>query len=138
MRHPIWVSLLLRQPSRRRRDFRKSQTPPAFISHIRKETPMTVKIIIKRAFKEGMQKEAIRALNMARYAAMEQNGYISSETLSDIGDPTRIAVVSMWRELDAWETWRNSDRRKAIEAEMEPLTKRPAEYEYYNLGISNP
>ena len=99
---------------------------------------MTVKIIIKRAFKEGMQKEAIRALNMARYAAMEQNGYISSETLSDIGDPTRIAVVSMWRELDAWETWRNSDRRKAIEAEMEPLTKRPAEYEYYNLGISNP
>ncbi len=96
---------------------------------------MTIKVFIKRKFKNGIHKEANRALNMARYGAMEQKDYISSETLSDIKDPTRVTVISMWRSLKGWEDWRNSEKRKAIESEIAALTESPTEYEYYALGI---
>lgn len=96
---------------------------------------MTVKVFIKRKFKNGVLKEAHRALNMARYGAMEQKDYISSETLSDIKDPTRVTVVSMWRSLDGWEAWRNSEKRQSVENEIANLTEGPAEYEYFHLGM---
>ncbi|MFZ7128576.1 MAG: antibiotic biosynthesis monooxygenase family protein [Desulfobacterales bacterium] len=96
---------------------------------------MTVKIFIKRKFKKGTLKKAHHALNMSRYGAMEQRDYISSETLSDIEDPTRITVISMWRNREGWEAWKNSDKRKAIEAEISELTEGPAEYEHLSPGM---
>lgn len=96
---------------------------------------MTVKIFIKRKFKTGTLKKAHRALNMARYGAMEQRDYIASETLSDIKDPTKVTVISIWRNLEAWEAWRSSEKRQSAENETAGLTEGPAEYEYYNVGM---
>ena len=54
---------------------------------------MAVKILIKRKFKDGNLKAAARLLINHRNAAMQQPGYISSETMQPLEDPNQITVV---------------------------------------------
>jgi heme-degrading monooxygenase HmoA len=96
---------------------------------------MAVKVLIKRKFKEGNLKAGYQLVTQARYNAMKQDGYISSETLSDLSDPNKIMVVSMWHNIDNWNSWTNSEARKETEAEFEKLLDAPTEYEMYNLGV---
>lgn len=95
---------------------------------------MAVKVLIKRKFKAGDLKDGYQLITQARYNAMKQVGYISSETLSDIEDPNRLVVVSMWHSLENWNRWVNSGARTQIEGEIEKLLDAPTEYEKYNLG----
>lgn len=96
---------------------------------------MTVKILIKRRFKEGTFKDVVKMLNKFRYDAMDQEGYISSETMWDHDDPRRVVVASMWRDMKNWQNWQNSEARKANEAEFDKLLDGPAEYETFVLGF---
>ena len=54
---------------------------------------MAVKILIKRRFKEGHFNEINRMLKKVRYGAMDEDGYLSSETLWDHEDPFRVVGV---------------------------------------------
>ena len=96
---------------------------------------MAVKILIKRKFKDGNLKAASRLLINHRNGAMEQPGYISSETMQRLEDPNQITVVSMWKDIKAWESWKNSDIRLANENEARDLLVGPTEYEHYSLGL---
>lgn len=96
---------------------------------------MAVKVLIKRKVKNGKLKEASKLLIKARYAAMNQQGYISSETLTNCNDLNRVAVISMWQKLEDWHHWKNSTLRAENEAEFEALLDGPTEYEAYNLGL---
>ena len=96
---------------------------------------MAIKILIKRKFKVGLLKQATQLLIRARYAAMGHKGYISSETLSDLRDPNKIIVVSMWHGIEEWNDWKDSSARAEFEAEMEKLMTGPAEIETFGLGI---
>ena len=96
---------------------------------------MAVKILIKRKFKDGNMKAASRLLINNRQGAMVQPGYISSETLRSIDDRDQVMVVSMWDSLEAWEAWKNSDVRKANEAEFKEYFTGETEFEHYSLGL---
>ena len=96
---------------------------------------MPIKVFIKRTVRPDNLKEVSRFLIKSRSAAMAQSGYISSETLSNCDDPNQIMVSSMWDGIDAWEFWKGSDERKALEAEFENILEGPADYEAYNLGL---
>ena len=96
---------------------------------------MAVKILIKREFKEGKLKAAARLLINHRNGAMQQPGYISSETMQRLEDPSQITVVSMWKDIEAWETWKNSKMRLANENEVKELLVGQTEYEHYSLGL---
>jgi len=96
---------------------------------------MAVKVLIKRKFKDGKLNEASKLFNQARYKAMSQQGYISSETLSSCDDPNNVVVVSMWQGIENWNQWKESDLREENEAEFEALLVGPTEYETYNLGL---
>jgi len=96
---------------------------------------MAVKILIKRKFKEGNLKTAARLLINNRNGAMRQPGYISSETMQRLEDPSQITVVSMWKDIEAWETWKNSKMRLANENEVKELLVGQTEYEHYSLGL---
>ena len=98
---------------------------------------MAVKIFIKRKIKEGQLLEASRLISRIRYGAMEQKGYISSETLTDHSDPSRVLVISMWHELENWDAWKNSGERKEISALFQEIVDVPTEYEIYNLGMQS-
>ena len=96
---------------------------------------MAVKILIKRKFRDGMIQAASRFIVNNRTGAMQQPGYISSETLRNIDDENKIMVVSMWESMEAWEAWKNSEIRKANVAEFRDYLIGEAEYEHYSLGL---
>ena len=96
---------------------------------------MAVKILIKRKFKEGNLKAAARLLITNRNGAMQQPGYISSETMQRLEDPSQVTVVSMWKDIEAWDTWRNSEQRLASENEAKDYLVGEPEYEHYSLGL---
>ena len=91
---------------------------------------MAVKIFIKRKIKDGNMQAAPRLVINIRSGAMNQPGYISSESMRSIDDPDQITVVSMWQSMEAWETWRNSAARQEIVAEFREYIIGETEYEH--------
>ncbi|MGD2029004.1 MAG: antibiotic biosynthesis monooxygenase [Desulfobacterales bacterium] len=96
---------------------------------------MAVKVLIKRKIKDGNLNEASKLLIKARYNAMGQPGYISSETLSGCENQNNVVVVSMWQKIENWNQWEKSALRSENETEFETLLDGPVEYETYNLGL---
>ena len=96
---------------------------------------MAIKVLIKRKIKDGKLNEASKLLIKARYNAMGQPGYISSETLSGCDDRNNVMVVSMWQKIEDWNQWQKSEVRAENESQFEPLLDGPVEYETYNLGL---
>jgi len=97
---------------------------------------MAVKILIKRKIKNGNMRAASRLVINNRNGAMKHPGYISSETMRNLDDPSLIVVVSMWQNMEAWENWKNSETRIANEAEFKDYVVGSTEYEHYSLGLS--
>ncbi len=96
---------------------------------------MVVKVIIKRTFKEGNQKEAARMLIQARNNAMQCDGYISSETLSNCDNPDEIVVLSMWESRKDWWRYKDSPARRNLEREFEPLIEGGTRTTAYDMGM---
>ena len=97
---------------------------------------MAVKILIKRKIKNENMRAASRLVINNRNGAMQYPGYISSETMRSLDDSSLIVVVSMWQNMEAWETWKNSETRIANEAEFKDYVVGSTEYEHYSLGLS--
>ena len=72
---------------------------------------MSVKILIKRKFKEEALKNASAMLIQARTNAMGHKGYISTETLVNFEDPQSVLIVSMWQSKEEWDDYKNSATR---------------------------
>ena len=96
---------------------------------------MAVKILIKRKIKDGNMKAAARILINSRKGAMTKPGYIASETLLSLDDPTQVVVMSMWQSKEDWQSWKNSTEREDIQAEFKEYLSEPVEYEHYSLGL---
>jgi heme-degrading monooxygenase HmoA len=96
---------------------------------------MAVKILIRRRFKENDFNQISKMLITSRYGAMEQEGYISSETMWDLDDSNRVVVASMWQKIENWNTWRNSEKRKSIQSQFEGCLDGPTEYEHFFIGL---
>jgi len=96
---------------------------------------MAIKVLIKRKFKTGNLNQASQLLNRARYSAMGMKGYISSETLTDLRDPNRIVVASMWHSLEDWNNWKANPSRSEFIGEMEKIMDGPEEMEAYGMGM---
>ena len=96
---------------------------------------MAVKILIKRVIKDGNMQAAARLMINTRSGAMKQPGYISSESMRSLDDPSLVTVVSRWQNREAWDAWRNSDTRKEIVAEFKDYIVGETEYEHYSLGL---
>lgn len=96
---------------------------------------MLAKILIKRRFKKGCNKEVLALLNEFRAGAMNQPGYISGETLVDSRDPQTLLVIGTWQDMDSWHRWKENRARRTFEAMMEIYQEGPALYEEYFLGV---
>lgn len=97
---------------------------------------MTVKVLIKRKFREAAIPEISRMLIQARTNALGKTGYMSSETLRNCEDPNEIMVLSMWRHKADWDAYREDQSRMDLEREFEPLFDGPTEYRVYNMGLT--
>jgi len=99
---------------------------------------MPIKVLIKRRFKERYVNEINKVIKELRFGAMDQEGYITGETMWDHEDPFRVVIVSNWRSIDHWNKWKNSDLRKSIEQKLIEFSDGEAEYEIYDLGANPP
>ena len=97
---------------------------------------MAIKILIKPKIKNGNMRAASRLVINNRNGAMKQSGYISSESWRSLNDTDQVVVVSMWENIGAWETWKNSETRIANEAEFKDYIVGSTEFEHYSLGLS--
>jgi heme-degrading monooxygenase HmoA len=100
------------------------------------EKHMIAKIIIKRRFKEGHNRQIVALLNELRSHAMNQHGYISGETLSTSKMRNRLVVIATWQSMEDWHRWRESRDRNKYEAMLEVYQDGPTEYEEYFLGTA--
>jgi heme-degrading monooxygenase HmoA len=98
---------------------------------VKKEEIMQTKVIIKRHVTHGKEKEFFELLKKLRRNAMNQNGYISGETLLNADDTSRVMVISKWETLDSWKHWMESDTRKELDSDLTKCQETPAEYEHY-------
>jgi antibiotic biosynthesis monooxygenase (ABM) superfamily enzyme len=95
---------------------------------------MIAKILIKRRFKNGHQRQIYALLNELRALAMTHPGYISGETLSRSDFPNNLVVIATWQTMDAWHAWQESQDRQKFEAMLSMYQERPTEYDEYYLG----
>ena len=79
--------------------------------------------------------DASKLLIKARYNAMGQPGYISSETLSGCDDSNNELVISMWQKIEDWDQWKNDGVINENNAGYGWFLEGPTEYETYNLGL---
>jgi quinol monooxygenase YgiN len=95
---------------------------------------MQAKIIIKRKFVKGKQREILALLRELRSGALQQPGYISGETLSDTQDPQTLVVIGSWRDMESWISWKENDTRKTLEKMLETYQETSSEYLELTLG----
>ena len=95
---------------------------------------MAIRVLIKRHIKIGRIEQAIEMLKELRKMAVNQQGYISGETLINHYDSRSIMIVSTWEKLDDWIRWEGSEERAANEAKIEGLLEVPTKYEVYDIG----
>jgi heme-degrading monooxygenase HmoA len=96
---------------------------------------MSVKILIKRKFKEEALKDAPAMLIKARTNAMGHKGYISTETLVNYDDPQSVLIISMWQTKEDWDRYEASAKRKEHEDKYAKIFEGSTEYEVFKMGM---
>jgi heme-degrading monooxygenase HmoA len=99
---------------------------------------MPIKVLIQRRFEEGYVNEINKVIKEIRVGAMDQEGYITSETMWDHEDPYRVVIASNWRSIENWNKWKNSELRKSLEQKLEEFLIGETEYEIFDLGVNPP
>ena len=92
---------------------------------------MLVKVFIKRYIQEGKDVQAFELIKKIRQGAMNHKGYISGETLVKTTNPQEIMVISTWQSMENWNSWKESEDRKTLDALVEELQIMPTAYESY-------
>jgi len=92
---------------------------------------MIVKVIIKREVTPGMEHDFFEHLKKLRSHAMQQEGYISGETLLCVENTNKVLIISKWASLTYWNHWKQASKRQKIDNAMNRLQQSPAVYEPY-------
>lgn len=98
---------------------------------------MAVKILIKRRLPADTDKirYIVSIFRQLRMIALEQEGYISSETLRSMEDPQEFLVISTWRSFEDWQKWFNSGQRTELHAKVDGLLESGTTCEAYHYGF---
>jgi len=92
---------------------------------------MIVKVIIKREVTPGMEHDFFEHLKKLRSHAMQQQGYISGETLLCAENTNKVLIISKWESMADWENWKANSKRSEIDRDISRLQEIPAVYEPY-------
>ena len=95
---------------------------------------MNAKILIKRKFKKGKQKEILALLRELRSGALHQPGYISGETLTSTENPRTMMVIGTWHYMESWYDWKRNNTRQTLEQMLETYQEGSTEYQEFKLG----
>lgn len=97
---------------------------------------MAVKVIIERRVLPGQERRALEVMRLMRVRCLDEDGYISGETLRDSDDPHNIVVISSWFGLMDWRRWHASADRREFEQQIRPLLAAPERVRVLLEGLS--
>jgi quinol monooxygenase YgiN len=95
---------------------------------------MNAKILIKRKFKKGKQKEVLALLRELRSGALNQPGYISGQTLTSTENPRTMMVIGTWQDMESWHKWKRNSTRQTLEQMLETYQVESTEYQEFKVG----
>lgn len=97
---------------------------------------MAVKVFIKRRVPEDRARDMVPLFRKMRSLAMNQDGYISGETLRNMNDPEEYIVISTWQSSDEWIKWLKSNERQEVQSQIDTLLGGQTQYEIYHYGFA--
>jgi quinol monooxygenase YgiN len=86
---------------------------------------VAIKVVIERRVLPGQERRVLETLRALRARCLEEEGYISGETLRDSEDAHNIVVISTWFGLMDWRRWQASEARREFEQKLRPLLAAP-------------
>lgn len=92
---------------------------------------MAAKILIRRRVDKEKGGRILSLITRLRTMAMEQEGYISGETLRSATDPNDYLVISSWNSIDDWRRWKADPKRKEIQKQIDEILGNGTEYEEF-------
>ncbi len=92
---------------------------------------MVAQVSVEREVREDKGKECFVHIRQLRSVAMEQNGYISGETLVCAEQTNTVLVISKWASLKHWNEWKNNASRRQIDYQLSDLQDETTIYEPY-------
>ncbi len=96
---------------------------------------MAVKVLIKRMVPRNKALEMIPLFREMRTLAMNQEGYISGETLRNLDDPDEFLVISTWNSANDWTNWLKKKERKEIQVKMDELLGGETKFKIFHYGF---
>ena len=90
-----------------------------------------IKVINGYKLKRGADLQPV--LRKLRELAMSYPGYIGAENLVSDKDPSIMAIITTWDNVEQWQVWRDSRRRADIMKEAEPLLEEEMRVSVYRV-----
>jgi len=80
-----------------------------------------IQVLIERNIAAGMETTYEREARKVIQQTYQARGFISGETFRDIKRPNRYFVMSKWRTLQDWQNWQQSEERRSIIDQLNPI-----------------
>jgi heme-degrading monooxygenase HmoA len=77
----------------------------------------------------------LNILKEVRDAIFKFPGYVTSEHLINVKDPTNLLVISTWQNLERWNAWANSEICKKMTARVKTKLTKPLKITVYNYFV---
>ena len=97
---------------------------------------MTVRILIRRTVPEDKARNLIPMFKEIRQLALQQEGYISGETLRNYNNPEEFLIISSWQSVSDWENWLKSKDRQKIQNKIDQLLGGKTRYDVFHYGFA--
>jgi len=90
-----------------------------------------IKVINGYKLKRGADLQPV--LLKLRELAMSYPGYIGADNLVSDKDPSIVAIITTWDNVEQWQNWQDSRRRADIMKEAEPLLEEELRVSVYRV-----
>jgi heme-degrading monooxygenase HmoA len=95
-----------------------------------------VKVITERHVKKGKEEKYVQLIKEFHPIAKGQPGYIVTDPLVSVDDPSLFLVVSTWEKLEDWKAFVNSEMGRKLYELLGPLlTKKPKSTIYHIVPL---
>jgi heme-degrading monooxygenase HmoA len=90
-----------------------------------------IQVMVGYKLKEGANIEHI--FRKIRSNAMNYPGFMGAQNLQNTRDPSIVALISTWENVESWRNWEQSSIRQEIVEEAKPLVVEELRVSIYDI-----
>lgn len=92
-----------------------------------------IKVVIERHCLPDKEVDLMKLLLELRSTAMWESGYHSGETLRSVDDPSIWLVIGTWQDMEHWQLWYDSAKRKEISTKINQFLSEPEKISVFSF-----